>query len=278
MSRSCTICQHLKRAEIDRRLAGGEPVAQLARDHQVTVSSLRRHRVNCVKLAPAGAIKKEAARGSAAMALLPSKETLNGAYSDLCSRIDEIVAQATQQGSLSIALKGLNSIRYALDSMARLVTRDGEAGAEGVGAVQARADVDVAQIAERLIQQFDREPVLKARIALALVAMENDQPGPAGIDQAPELVPTAGPTRHESSASVVDTVAAAPMSPAGIAPVSLEAGQSTARAASDQTTAHAPQASGRIEPPLAGRQPSSTLEGDEARREPRAAAIGGGVS
>jgi hypothetical protein len=37
---------------------------------------------------------KEASRGTAAVALLPSKETLGGAYFDLRARIDEIVAQA----------------------------------------------------------------------------------------------------------------------------------------------------------------------------------------
>jgi hypothetical protein len=31
MTRPCSTCQHLKRPEIDRRLAAGEPVAQVAR-------------------------------------------------------------------------------------------------------------------------------------------------------------------------------------------------------------------------------------------------------
>jgi hypothetical protein len=41
----------LKRPEIDRRLAAGEPVAQVARDHDLNLSSLHRHRTNCLKLA-----------------------------------------------------------------------------------------------------------------------------------------------------------------------------------------------------------------------------------
>ena len=57
-------------------------------------SSLHRHRTNCLKLGSSGAIKKEAARGTAAVALLPSKETLGGAYFELRERIDQIVAQA----------------------------------------------------------------------------------------------------------------------------------------------------------------------------------------
>src|SRR6516164_9726308 len=120
MSRACRTCQHLKRPEIDRRLAGGEPLAQVADHYGLNPSSLHRHRTNCLKLGSSNAIKKEAAQGTAAVALLPSKETLGGAYLDLRNRIDEIVARAQQEGSLSIAIHGLNSIRQTLDSVARL--------------------------------------------------------------------------------------------------------------------------------------------------------------
>lgn len=76
MSRKCTTCQHVKRAEIDRRLAAGEPGSQTARDYDLNPSSLHRHRTNCLKLGSSNAIMKEAARGTAAVALLPSKDTL----------------------------------------------------------------------------------------------------------------------------------------------------------------------------------------------------------
>ena len=67
---------------------------------------------------------KDVSRGTAAVALLPSKETLSGAYFDLRDRIDQIVAQAEQQGSLAVAVSGLNSIRQTLDSLARLAGHD----------------------------------------------------------------------------------------------------------------------------------------------------------
>jgi len=89
--RTCNTCQHLKRPEIDRRLAAGEPMAQVARDYDLNLSSLHRHRTNCLKLASSNHIKKEAARGSAAIELLPSKETLSGAYLELRTRIDQVV-------------------------------------------------------------------------------------------------------------------------------------------------------------------------------------------
>jgi hypothetical protein len=70
--RACKTCQ----PEIDRRLAAGEPTAQVARDYDINLSSLHRHRTNCPNLGSANAIKKEIARGTAAVALLPSKEIL----------------------------------------------------------------------------------------------------------------------------------------------------------------------------------------------------------
>ena len=166
--------QHLKRPEIDRRLAAGEPSAQVARDYELNPSSLHRHRTNCLKLASSNAIKKDAARGTAAVALLPSKETLSGAYFELCTRIDQIVAQAQQQGSLNVAISGLNSIRQTLDSLARLAGHTGSAQVNV--AVQTNVNVDLTQIADRLIKHFDHEPELKARIAQALVEIDDEQP------------------------------------------------------------------------------------------------------
>ena len=143
-------------------------MAQIARDYDLNLSSLHRHRTNCLKLASSNQIKKEAARGSAAVALLPSKETLSGAYDELRTRIDQIVEQAQQQGSLNVAISGLNSIRQTLDSLARLAGHLQPASTQVNVAVQTNVNVGAAEIAERLIQQFDHEPELKARIAQAL--------------------------------------------------------------------------------------------------------------
>src|SRR5450631_3007923 len=175
MSRSCRTCQHLKRPEIDRRLAAGEPSAQVARDYELNASSLHRHRLNCLKLGSSNAIMKDAARGSAAAALLPSKETLSGAYFELRTRIDQIVAQAEQQGSLAVAVSGLNSLRQTLDSLARLAGHDRAGGAQVNVAVQTNLQIDLSGLLARLIEKFDSEPELKARIAAALVEIDDEQ-------------------------------------------------------------------------------------------------------
>ena len=114
------------------------------------------------------------ARGSAAVALLPSKESLASAYADLQAKIDEIVTQAQQQGSLNIAISGLNSIRQTLDSLARLAGHLQPVGTQVNVAVQTNVNVGAMQIAERLIQEFDHEPELKARIARALLEEDHE--------------------------------------------------------------------------------------------------------
>jgi hypothetical protein len=175
--RHCSTCQSVKRPEIDRRLAGGEPVAQVARDYDLNLSSLHRHKSNCLRLGSSNQIMKDAARGTAAVALLPSKETLSAAYDGLRTRIDQIVEQAQQEGSLKVAISGLNSIRQTLDSLARLAGHLQPASTQVNVAVQTNVNVKAMQIAERLIQKFDHEPQLKAQIAQALVEVDDEQTG-----------------------------------------------------------------------------------------------------
>src|SRR6476619_1782915 len=116
--RGCNTCQHIKGREIDRRLANGESATRVAH-YGLSASSVHRHKTNCLKLASSNAIKKEAAQGSAALALIPSKEDLGEVYAGLLRRIDEIVTQAQQEGSLKTAIAGLNTLRQTVDSLAR---------------------------------------------------------------------------------------------------------------------------------------------------------------
>jgi hypothetical protein len=174
MARKCSTCQHVKRAEIDRRLAAGEPGNQIASDYGLNPSSLHRHRSNCLRLSSSNAIMKETSRGTAAVACLPSKDDLSTAYLDLRGRIDQIVSQARKAGSLQIALSGLNSIRQNLDSVSRLAGFDRQ-GTQVNVAVQTNVDLDLRQITERIILKFDREPELKARIAQALLEVDDER-------------------------------------------------------------------------------------------------------
>ncbi len=103
---------------------------------------------------------KEVSRGTAAVACLPSRDELGSAYFKLREQIDQIVNQAEQQGSLPIALSGLNSIRHTLDSLSRLSGFDRQ-GTQVNVAVQTNVNLDLAKIAERVILKFDYEPEMK---------------------------------------------------------------------------------------------------------------------
>lgn len=173
MARKCSTCQHVKRAEIDRRLAAGEPGNQIAHDYDLNPSSLHRHRTNCLNLSSSNAIMKEVSRGTAAVACLPGKDDLGAAYFDLRGRIDQIVDQAQAQGSLQIALSGLNSVRQTLDSLSRLAGFD-RRGTQVNVAVQTNVRVERTEIAELLIRAFDHEPEIKARIARTLLEASHD--------------------------------------------------------------------------------------------------------
>lgn len=174
MTRKCSTCEHVKRADIDRRLAAGEAGNRIARDYDLNPSSLHRHRLNCLGLSSSNAIMKEVARGTAAIACLPSKDELTGAYFELRGRIDDIVDQAERQGSLQVAISGLNSIRHTLDSLSRLAGYDRPIAAQVNVAVQGNVTLDLSALADRLVQRFDHEPEMKARIAQALVEIGDE--------------------------------------------------------------------------------------------------------
>jgi prefoldin subunit 5 len=88
---------------------------------------------------------------------LPSKGTLSDAYFELRGQIDQIVAQAQQQGSLAVAISGLNSIRQTLDSLARLAGHT--AGAQVNVAVQTNVNVNVAQLRPMTVGSRTDAPV-----------------------------------------------------------------------------------------------------------------------
>ena len=73
-----------------------------------------------------------------------------------------------------MAISGLNSIRQTLDSLARLAGHLQPASTQVNVAVQTNVNVGAMQIAERLIQQFDHEPELKARIAQTVVEDDHE--------------------------------------------------------------------------------------------------------
>ena len=141
MSRPCSICAHIHRGDIDRRLSTGEPARAVARAYGVAPSNVQRHRRTCAGIAPQAAVARQATRANVALASLPSREELGSAYCALAGRIDEIVIDAKAQGSRAIAIQGLNSLRQNLDSLSRIAGHDQPAPPQ-VNVVVAPADTN----------------------------------------------------------------------------------------------------------------------------------------
>jgi hypothetical protein len=73
------------------------------------------------------------------------------------------------EGSLKVALSGLNSVRQTLDSLSRLA-----ATSEADVSAPAPDPMDLDGLVERILQRFDDAPEMKARIALALREVDNE--------------------------------------------------------------------------------------------------------
>jgi hypothetical protein len=173
MARKCSTCQHIKRAEIDRRIAAGELSGQIARDYDLNPSSLHRHRTNCLKLSSSNAIMKEVSRGTVAVACLPSKDELNQPYFDP-SVADRPDRHAGRGARFAPGCAVRPQLDPTLDSLSRLAGFDRQGSQVNV-AVQTNINLNLTQIAERVISKFDHEPELKARIARALLEIDNEQ-------------------------------------------------------------------------------------------------------
>ncbi len=141
----------------------------------------------------------------------------------MCAQIDQIVAQAREEGSLKIALDGLNSIRRTFDSLSRLAGHDRAGSTEINVAVQTNVQLDLTQITEQLIQQFDHEPEIKARLATALVTMDQRASGQqrSGIAKPAQMIdveptslapqaPTTSPQQTATTAADTQKTAPAP--------------------------------------------------------------------
>jgi hypothetical protein len=94
---------------------------------------------------------------------------------ELCGRTDQIIAEAQQQGSLQIAISGLNSLRHTFDSLSRLSGHDRQGPQVNV-AVQTNLNFDFSKLKNRLLDTFEDEPEVRERLARALLEMRGDEP------------------------------------------------------------------------------------------------------
>lgn len=119
-----------------------------AQDIGLSKSAVHRHKQECIGLTfrEARASHKELSRGIAALARLPSREQLGTMYEALGQRIDRIVDEAEQSGSLAVAIQGLNALRGNLDSLAKLAGHTAPQAPQ----VNVGINIDAGSIAQKL--------------------------------------------------------------------------------------------------------------------------------
>ena len=131
MPRHCLTCSHPRHFDVNRDLIAGETTVAVSARYGIALATLQRHRNQCLQAGVSAiAAGKRNTHAALAMAALPSREELGGSYMALTKRIDEIVTAAEKQGSLAVAIQGLNSLRQNLDSLAHIAGHHAPAPAQ----------------------------------------------------------------------------------------------------------------------------------------------------
>lgn len=121
MPRHCLTCSHPRHFDVNRDLIAGETTVAVSARYGIALATLQRHRNKCLQAGVSAiAAGKRNTHAALAIAALPTREELGSSYMALTKRIDEIVTAAERQGSLAIAIQGLNSLRQNLDSLAHI--------------------------------------------------------------------------------------------------------------------------------------------------------------
>ena len=113
MPRSCTVCSHPKREEIDRALVGGESAAEISgRYRTVGERAVRRHRSNhlLAKLVMAEKVAE-----------VVEADNLLDQVGDLQRRALAILDKAEAAGELKTALSAIREARGNLELLAKLL-------------------------------------------------------------------------------------------------------------------------------------------------------------
>ncbi len=107
MPRTCSVCRHPQRAEVDRALLAGEPERAIAGRYNVSRAALGRHRAHI------------AAAVQAQQAL--TIERLLSDLDDLQRRALTLLTKAERAGDLRAALAGVREAREVLATAAKLL-------------------------------------------------------------------------------------------------------------------------------------------------------------
>lgn len=156
MPRTCTICRHGQRVDVDAALLAGEPLRDVARRFATTKDALFRHRQHV----PASLAKAhQAAEVAHGDDLLAEVRRLQGDAA-------RIARAAEEQGDLRTALQGTRELARHVELLARLAGELREGAAVTVAVVTAAPEWEALR--SRLLAALDRHPEARADVLAAL--------------------------------------------------------------------------------------------------------------
>jgi hypothetical protein len=156
MPRTCTVCSHPDRAEIDAALAAGDALRNVAKRCSVTASALFRHKRDHLP----GHLLKAAEEEDLAQAIdvVRQLKAINAA----CL---EILQKSRADGKHSISLRAVDRIHKQIELQARLLGELQDAGPQ----VNVLVAAEWHQIRVQVFQALEPYPEARAAVAGALV-------------------------------------------------------------------------------------------------------------
>jgi hypothetical protein len=163
MARRCTVCDHLRREEIDRQLICGEPYRNIAERFSLSLGSIARHKESHI---PAALVEAQEA-GEVAQA-----DDLLSQVKALQSEAQSILGEARAAGDLKTALMGIGKAKECLELLFKV-----EGRLQDQQSVQVNVNLDIfhspewRQVGAMLAEVLAPYPDLRGEIAARLKVM-----------------------------------------------------------------------------------------------------------
>jgi len=165
MTRTCTICTHAQRPEIEAALVTGMPYRDIARRYGMSKDAVMRHASDHVAKQIAQA--QEAREEAQALDVVRQLKAINGAAV-------AILAEARRTRDHDTALKAIDRIQRQLELQAKLL---GEISDQPV--VNVMLSTEWLQVRAAMLAALAPYPQARQDVAAALVALEREREGGA---------------------------------------------------------------------------------------------------
>ncbi len=162
MARTCTICNHRQRAEIEGDLQRGRPLRKIAEQFVTSATALHRHKENCLPLNLTNRGALEVIEGDGSQGPDPLERVEN-----LIGRLELMLRKLEKPGKAALFYQGARELCRAMELAERMKTHYGEIYRQGQ-ARQQREEFNE-------IQELAKDPVFMGALQEALEEAEARQ-------------------------------------------------------------------------------------------------------